>query len=84
MVIIIVTFYQNSSCHYPPTNFQLFTMLVIRQKGKDHNGGNKEIKKQSMPNFLKNKHFLPPDTHTYVCVKLEHKSKNNFSLKAKE
>ena len=23
---------------------------------------------QSMPNFPKNEHFLPPDTHTYVCV----------------
>ena len=25
-------------------------------------------RKQSTPNFLKNEHFLPPDTHTYVCV----------------
>ena len=25
-------------------------------------------RKQSMPNFLKNEHFLSPDTHTYVCV----------------
>ena len=25
-------------------------------------------KKQSTPKFPKNKHFLPPDTHTYVCV----------------
>ena len=25
-------------------------------------------RKQSLPNFPKNKHFLPPDTHTYVCV----------------
>ena len=23
-------------------------------------------RKQSMPKFPKNKHFLPPDTHTYV------------------
>ena len=22
----------------------------------------------STPNFPKNEHFLPPDTHTYVCV----------------
>ena len=21
-----------------------------------------------MPNFPKNEHFLPPDTHTYICV----------------
>ena len=25
-------------------------------------------RKQSTPNFPKNKHFLPPDTHTYVCI----------------
>ena len=25
-------------------------------------------RKQSLPNFPKNEHFLPPDTHTYVCV----------------
>ena len=24
--------------------------------------------KQNTPNFPKNEHFLPPDTHTYVCV----------------
>ena len=24
--------------------------------------------KQSMPKFPKNRHFLPPDTHTCVCV----------------
>ena len=25
-------------------------------------------RKQSTPNFPKSKHFLPPDTHTYVCI----------------
>ena len=25
-------------------------------------------RKQSTPKFPKNKHSLPPDTHTYVCV----------------
>ena len=25
-------------------------------------------RKQSMPNFPKNEHFLYPDTHTYACV----------------
>ena len=25
-------------------------------------------RKQSTPNFPKNEHFLPPDTHKYVCV----------------
>ena len=24
--------------------------------------------KQNTPNFPKNEHFLPPETHTYVCV----------------
>ena len=24
--------------------------------------------KQNTPNFPKKEHFLPPDTHTYVCV----------------
>ena len=24
------------------------------------------LRKQSTPNFPKNEHFLPPDTHTYV------------------
>ena len=38
---------------------------VIRQKGESLNGVSR---KQSMPNFPKNKHFLLPDTHMYVCV----------------
>ena len=25
-------------------------------------------RKQSTPNFLKNQHLLPPDTHMYVCI----------------
>ena len=25
-------------------------------------------RKQSMPNFPLNEHFLPPDMHNYVCV----------------
>ena len=25
-------------------------------------------RKQRTPNFLKNEHFLPTDTHKYVCV----------------
>ena len=31
-------------------------------------GGHRCFKKQSPPNFSENQHFLPPDTHTYVCV----------------
>ena len=38
---------------------------VIRRKGKYQNGC---FKKQSTTNFPKNEHFLPPDTHTYMCV----------------
>ena len=38
---------------------------VITQKGKSQNGC---FKKKSTPNFPKNKHFLPPDKHTYMCV----------------
>ena len=34
---------------------------VIRQKGE-------VTGKQSAPNFPRNKHFLPPDTQTYVCL----------------
>ena len=40
-------------------------MSVIRQKGDLKTGVSR---KQSTPKFTKNKHFLPPDTHTYVCV----------------
>ena len=25
-------------------------------------------RKRSTPNFPENEHFLPPDTHTHVCV----------------
>ena len=39
-------------------------LSVIRQKGESQNGCFK--KKQSTPNFPKNEHFLPSDTHTYV------------------
>ena len=38
---------------------------IIRQKGKSQNGC---FRKQSAPNFPKSKHFVPSDTHTYVCV----------------
>ena len=40
---------------------------VIRQKGESQNGCFKKAK-QSTPKFPKNKYFLPPDTHMYVCV----------------
>ena len=31
-------------------------------------------RKQGTPNFLKNEHFLPPDTHMYVCMSVGKKS----------
>ena len=34
------------------------------QKGESQNGGNKKAKH---PKFSENKHFLPPDMHTYVA-----------------
>ena len=37
----------------------------MRQKGEPQNGCSR---KQSTPNFPNIKRFLPPDTHTYVCV----------------
>ena len=42
---------------------QVHYITVIRQKGKSRNGFSR---KQSMPNFPKNEHFLPP--HMYTCV----------------
>ena len=38
-------------------------MLVIRQKGKSQNGGNKKAKHAK---FSEKQTFLPPDTPTYV------------------
>ena len=38
---------------------------AIMPKGKSHKGVSR---KRSTPNAPKNKHFLPSDTHTYVCV----------------
>ena len=42
-----------------------FISSVIRQKANFKTGVSR---KQSTPKLPKNKHFLPPDTHTYVCV----------------
>ena len=43
--------------------FYIDNSSVIRQKGKFQSGVSR---KQSKPNFPKNEHFLPPDTHTRV------------------
>ena len=42
--------------------------LIRREKCKRANLKTGVSRKQSTPKFLKNKHFLPPDTHTYVFV----------------
>ena len=48
-----------------PAGFHLKIHLV-ENKAKNLKMG--VSRKQSTPNFLKNEHFLPPDTHTYnVC-----------------
>ena len=41
---------------------------VHRQQGQRANLLTGLSRKQSTPNFPRNEHFLPPDTHTYVCV----------------
>ena len=41
----------------------VFKSSVIRQKGETQTG---DSRKESTPNFPKNEHFLPPDTHTSV------------------
>ena len=37
----------------------------MKQKGESQN---ECFKKAKMPKFPKNKHFVPPDTHTRVCI----------------
>ena len=60
----------------PPKKLQILDVLtyrsslVIRQKGESQSG---VPRKQNMPNFPKNEHLLPPDTHTYVRVSGEKK-----------
>ena len=39
--------------------------LVIKQKGESQNGCYKKTKQTK---FSKNEHFLPPHTHTHVCI----------------
>ena len=52
-----IKFYQNK---------KNMTTTVIGQKDKSQNG---RYKKTNTPKFPKNKHFLPPDTHTHVGTK---------------
>ena len=47
-------------------NHSEFKSLVRRPKGESQNGGNKKTKQAKFSE--KSKHFLPPDTHTYVGI----------------
>ena len=47
-------------------NSILINSSIIRQKGEYQT---EVTRKQSTPNFPKNKHFLHPDTHMYVRVR---------------
>ena len=65
----------NTDQNFP--NAEVFSLLAIRQKGESQNG---VIRKQIMPNFPKNDHFLPTDAHTYARkffrMKITHCVKN--------
>ena len=45
--------------------FQSLLSSLISQKGESQSSVSR---KQRKPHFPKNEHFLPPDTHTYMCV----------------
>ena len=50
---------------HPFTNIQTLISSTISTRANIKMG---VTRKESTPNFLKNEHFLPPDTQTYVCV----------------
>ena len=56
---------------------QFHNSSVIRQKGNLKTGVSR---KQSTPKFPKNKHFLPPDTHTFLIPLSFLNISLNFSL----
>ena len=45
-----------------------FFKKIVGNRAKKANLKTGVKRKQSMSNFPKNNYFLPPDTHTYVCV----------------
>ena len=45
-----------------------WALKIPRYYGKRANLKTEVTRTQSTPNFPKNERFLPPDTHTYVCV----------------
>ena len=49
-------------------NFDFRVNFKAHRKCKRANLKTGVSRNQSTPKFPKNKHFLPPDTHTYVCV----------------
>ena len=64
--------------------YYCFAIIVqlVGNKTKRVNLKTGVARKQSTPNFPKNEHFLPPDTHMYVCVS-ECKKCSFFVLPAK-
>ena len=54
-----------SKCHKDITTSLIANSLVITQKGKSKTGVTRE---QRPSNFPENQYFLPPDTHTCVCI----------------
>ena len=57
--------HQKVSCQNNETLKENLLSFYKRQKGESQNGCFKKAKHAKFP---KNKHFLPPDMHTYVCV----------------
>ena len=55
----VLTFWSNHTITAIGTHF------LVGSKGNIKTG---VTRKQSIPNFPKNKHFLSPDTHTCVCL----------------
>ena len=58
---IVLFILRYSNC----TGFQIQRLSLRRQKGESQNGC---YGKESMPNFPKNGHFLPPDKQMCVSV----------------
>ena len=64
----------HQNCHHQLV-FVKFDLSIYypsphRENGKRGNLKTDVSRKQSTPKFPKNKHFLRPDTHTYVCVRI--------------
>ena len=56
----------NATIGWNGSNHAHLISSVIKQKNESQNEGNKKTKYAKF--FEKNEHFLPHDTHTYVCL----------------